>query len=282
METRENIILVPVDFTEQSNYAIEFSYNIAQMSNASIYLCHVVTENNPLWGLFGKKEQNNLVEKLKEKLSDYANLLVKKTGLKIYSYVTHGPLVESIIETAEKLKVKFLIMGTHVKSSLKTKLIGSNALRIINEASFPVITLKQKPVNNVIKNIILPLDLTKETKQKVSYAIHFGRYFNAVVHVCTVNTSNDTYIMGRLKLQLEQVYNFISAQNIECTQTFLTSEGGNDNVYKALYNFSHERNADLIMIMTQQETNFTRLVIGSLAQEIINNFDIPVMSIAPK
>lgn len=282
METKENIILVPVDFTEQSTYAIEFSYNIAQMSNASIYLCHIVIESNPLWGLFGKKEQTELVEKLKEKLTDYANLLCKKTGLRIYPYVTQGSLVETIIDVAEKLKVKFLIMGTHLKSSLKTKIIGSNALRIINEATFPVITIKQKPASNTIKNIILPLDLTKETKQKVSYAIYFGKYFNAKVHVCTVNTSNDTYIMGRLKLQLEQVYNYISSHDIECTQTFLSTEGGNAEIYKALYNFSHEKNGDLIMIMTQQETNFTRLVIGSLAQEIINNFDIPVMSIAPK
>jgi nucleotide-binding universal stress UspA family protein len=39
--------------------------------------------------------------------------------------------------------------------------------------------------------------------------------------------------------------------------------------------------ADLIMIMTQQEVGFTDLFISSAAQEIINNSDIPVLSIRP-
>jgi nucleotide-binding universal stress UspA family protein len=51
---------------------------------------------------------------------------------------------------------------------------------------------------------------------------------------------------------------------------------------KALLEFAHRVEADLIMIMTQQETEVIKYFVGSLAKEIIHNSDIPVMSIVPK
>jgi len=278
----KNIILVPVDFTERTLNALEFTYSLAKIQNSVIYLLHVIIESNPLWGLFGHKEQNELKEKLKEKLIEYAQLLSKKVNIEIVPIVEQGGLVDTIIKVGNKYNVKFLVMGTSYKPNLKTKLIGSNALRIINEVNFPVITLKNKPEGDTIKNIVLPLDLTKETKQKVSYAINFGKLYDATVHVCTINTSSDIYVIGRLKIQLEQIYNFLKSHNINCTQTFLNSESGVNKMCEKLLEFSHSVNADLIMIMTKQDTNLERLFLGSLAAEIIHNFDIPVMSIAPK
>lgn len=282
METRENKILVPIDFGEQSLIALDQSYNVARMVNADIYILHVITENNALWSLFTKKEQSDFEEKLKAKLTEFANLIEKKSKVKIIPLVEKGKLVETILETAERLKIKFLIIGTKSTTDFKEKIIGSNAMRIIREATFPVITIKGKHHREGCKNIVLPLDLTKETREKVAYAIHFAKYFGSVVHAVSINTTYDTYVMNRLKMQLEQVSNYIKSQGVECTQNFITSESGNENMCKALLEFAHRVEADLIMIMTQQETEVIKYFVGSLAKEIIHNSDIPVMSIVPK
>ncbi len=282
MKTSENKILIPVDFGEQSLIAIDQSYNIARMVNAEIYLLHVITENNALWSLFSGKEQSDIEEKLKIKLANFANHIEEKSGIKVIPLVEKGKLIETIIKTAERLKVKFLIVGTTGSSDIKQKIIGSNALRLIREATFPVITIKGKHHRKGCKNIVLPLDLTKETREKVNYAIHFAKYFHSLVHAVTVNTTSDSYIMNRLKLQLEQVSSYIKNNGVECTQTFINSESGNDKICAALLDFSHRVEADLIIIMTQQETEVIKYFVGSLAKEIIHNSDIPVMSIVPK
>lgn len=282
METLENKILVPIDFGEQSLIALDQSYNIARMVNAEICILHVITENNAFWGLFNKKEQSDFEEKLKAKLTEFAGFISQKSGIKITPIVEKGKLVETIIKTAEKLKVKFLIVGTTNSADLKQKIIGSNALRIIREASFPVITIRGKHHREGCKNIVLPLDLTKETREKVTNAIQVAKYFKSVIHTVTVNTINESYIINRLKMQLDQVCNFIKASGVECTQNFISSESGNENVCKALLDFSHKVEADLIIIMTQQETEVIKYFVGSLAKEIIHNSDIPVMSIVPK
>ena len=83
-------------------------------------------------------------------------------------------------------------------------------------------------------------------------------------------------------MQLEQVSNYIKSQGVECTQNFINSDSGNENMCNALLDFSHKVEADLIMIMTQQETEVIKYFVGSLAKEIIHNSDIPVMSLVPK
>jgi len=282
METRENKILIPFDFGEQSTIALDQSYNIARMIDAEILILHVITENNALWGLFSKKEQDDLEIKLKDKLIDFAEHIEKKSGLKITPLVEKGKLVETIINATEKLNIKFLIIGTVSSIDIKQKVIGSNSLRLIREAKCPVITIKGKEHKEGCRNIVLPLDLTKETREKVTNTIYLAKYFKSIVHIITMNSTSDTYVMNRLKLQLTQVSEFIRNQDIECTQNFLNIQAGNSNMCKALLEFSHKVDADLIVIMTQQETDVVKYFVGSLAKEIIHNSDIPVMSIVPK
>lgn len=270
METYKNKILVPFDFSNQSLIALEQSCNIAQMLNAEIYILYVINKNKLL---FNKKEQYDFEEKLKIKLTEYTDLIEKKSGIKIISLIEKGNYLKSIIKIVKQLKINFLIIGI-------TNFFD-NIYQIINKVSFPVIIIKGEQNINY-KNIVLPLDLTKETREKISNAINFAKHFKSIIHIVTVNTTNDVYIIDRLKMQLEQVSNYIKNQGIECTQNFINSDFNDDkNVCNTLLNFSHKINADLIMIMTHQETDFIDLL-GSLAKEIINNSDIPIMSIVPK
>ena len=55
----------------------------------------------------------------------------------------------------------------------------------------------------------------------------------------------------------------------------------NDSLSKAVLNYSEKVNADLVMIMTQQESDFHFTFLGSTARSIINESDIPVMSVRP-
>lgn len=282
MESRENKILIPFDFSEQSTIALEQSFNIAKMASAQINLLHIIIENNALWGLFSKREQDDLEIKLKDKLVDYCKVVGQRAGVKVIPIVEKGKLVETILDVADRLNVKFLIIGTTGNQDSKFKIIGSNSLRIIRESKCPVITIKGKHHREGCHNIVLPLDLTKETREKVSYTIYFARYFGSKVHCVTMNSTSDTYIMNRLKTQLEQVSEHIKSQGIECTQNFLNTGAGNSNMCNALIEFSHKVEADLLIIMTQQETEVIKYFVGSLAKEIIHNSDIPVMSIVPK
>jgi len=281
MEIRNNNILIPVDFGEQSLVAIDQSYNIARMAQAEINLLHVI-DNSSLWSFFSNKEQDDVINRIKEKMTELAKEIAEKSGLKVNFIIEKGNLMDVILEQSEKLKSEFIIVGTKSTQDFVDRVVGSNALRMIREAKCPVITIKGKNHNEGCKNIVLPLDLTKETRQKVAYAIHFAKYFGSTIHAVTMSSSHDNYFVNRLKLQLTQVSDFIRKEGVECKLQFLFTESSNNEMAKTLLDYSKSIEADLIIIMTQQETDVIKYFIGSLARGIIHNSTIPVMSIVPR
>ncbi len=105
-------------------------------------------------------------------------------------------------------------MGTHSSDDedLADKRVGANTSRVIRSASCPVITINSKHLYHGCRNILLPLDLTKETRQKVTIGIEIARIYGAGIKVVSALWSkNDPAIIGRLKQQGQQVTDFISS-----------------------------------------------------------------------
>ena len=283
MANAKNLILVPIDFSEQSLIALSQSYNLARLTRAEITLIYVIDDDEftPLsFFLSSKKENKKALEKnINEKLLKVAEDAAKKSsGVKVSTMVAYGKIYEEISKAARKLKCNFIVMGTNGTTGIK-RFIGSNALRVIREAPCPVITIKGKKHRYGCKLILLPLDLTKETRQKVIKAIDLANHFSSAIRIVSVITTSDEFITNKLKRQMNQVKNFIDERDIVCTAEMLTG----DDVAESIINYGKKINADLIMIMTQdREIKWTERFIGSSAQEVINGTDIPVLTIHPE
>lgn len=271
----KNRILVPIDFSDQSFIALEQSYNLSRLTNAELYLLHVIDEafHLPLIGVKEDKSMEKKVQKAMEKLADETH---EKAGIEVQVMVAKGKIYDEIQKAAKKLKTSFIIMGTSGSIGIK-RFIGSNALRVIREADCPVITIKGKKHRSGCKHIVLPLDLQKETKEKVNKAIELSRLFGSTIHLVTVLSSDDEFIVNKLKRQLEQVHDYVEKNQIPCMSE--TIEGS--DIAEEVIKYSKKVKADLIMVMTQQEMGWTDMFISPAAQTIINDSDIPVLSIRP-
>ena len=168
-------------------------------------------------------------------------------------------------------------MGTTGSSGIK-KFIGSNALRVIRESNCPVITIKGKKHRAGCKNILLPLDLSEETKEKVSKGIEIAKLYGAEIDLLTVLNTDDEFLVNKLKRQMNQVQQYVVQHDVRCKAEFI--EGS--EVAEEIVRYAGANKMDLIIIMTQQEMNWTSMFIGSEAQEVINHSDVPVLSIRPK
>ena len=146
-------------------------------------------------------------------------------------------------------------------------------------ASGDGITIKGKEHRSGCNTIVLPLDLQKETREKVTNAIQFARLWDAQIRVFSVLLSNDKFVKDKLTRNLEQVEQFILNKGVSCQAELI--HVSDDSLSKAVLNYSEKVNADLVMIMTQQESDFNLYFLGSTARSIINESDIPVMSVRP-
>lgn len=277
-------ILVPIDFTEQSLIALGQSYNLAKEYNAELVLLHVIDDSHLMPSFVTSKQQTEMKKNIQKKLDALAADIEKKRDVKVDTMIAKGKPYEKIIEVANMLGAIMIIMGHNSRKKLSVRFIGSNALRVVREADCPVITIKGKHHREGCKNIVLPLDLTKETKDKVRQAITVAKLgiYQAAIRVVSVLQSSDEFIVNRLTRQLEQVKSYIQQQGIECTAEIIKTVRGEDSPAQCIIDYARKVEGDLLIIMTQQEANFTRMFIGSTAQEVVNTSDIPVMSIIPK
>jgi nucleotide-binding universal stress UspA family protein len=278
----KNHIIVPVDFSEQSAIALNQSYNLARLTGADITLIHVVDEDmfSSMLNLFADKDKQIelLMTGVKVKMNEVAEEVRQKSGLNVQIRIEHGKIYEQVVKVAEELNAAFIIMGTNGPTTLRKKFIGSNAIRVINEAHCPVITIKGKEHRSGCNTIVLPLDLTKETKEKVGKCIEIARFFNSEVKVVSVIETEDEFLINRLTRQMEQVVEFMKNDNIRCTGELIHHK----NISETVIEYCNKVKADLLIIMTQQEMEWNDFFIGTKSQYVINHCDIPVCSIRPQ
>jgi len=275
-------ILVPVDFSDQSLIALDQSYNLAREYKAEITLLYVIEDNGFISKFFSKQQDEDIKKQVEENLLKLAAETEKKTGIRIGTMVARGSVYEKIVEVADMIGALFIIMGSNGTINLKKKFIGSNALRVVREANSPVITIRGKHHRNGCKNIVLPLDLTKETREKVNFALEIAKLGNgAAIRIVSVLFTTDEFVVNRLTRQLQQVKTFIEKEGVECTAEIIKGIKGEETLAENIIKYANKVDGDLLMIMTQQEVDFTQRFIGSSAQEIINTSDIPVISIIP-
>ena len=281
--TSKDIILVPIGFTNQSLVALQQAVIVAKHTNSELFLLSVVEMPTALQKIFldYEEKQKQFKEKLRENLVELSNKYCEGVS-NVKCLVSSGKIYEEITDVAESVGASLIIMGTDgTPKDIKKKFIGSNANKVVRSAPCPVITIKGKSISNACDMISLPLDLNKETREKVTNAIQFARFFNSEIRAFSVSFANDDdSTKNKLNRTLSQVSEFITSKGVKCS-TELVEISSSASFSGSIVKYSEEINADLIMIMTKGEENLELNFLGSNARKLINKSDIPVMSIRP-
>ena len=281
-----NKILIPVDFQEQSLLALLQSYSLARLVKAEIVLLYVHEQPGIFAGLFSKDQHNEMLSKIDEKLAELAGKTSLISGLKITYRIEKGRIYSKIIEVAQEIQADYIIMGTHsTEAGEKQEMrVGANASKVIRSAICPVITFNTKHPYSGCRNILLPVDFTKETSQKIAKCIEITKIYGAGIKVVTaIWTKNNPEIKYLLHQQGEKATDLIKSAGIECSFEIVESDDDEKTLVPAILNYATQQgDIDLILILTQQEIGIVEYFVGSHAQEFIRLSSIPVMSIIPK
>ena len=289
MKNIYNSIMVPFDFGERSVAALDESFNLAQMTGLEITLFHVIRDNQNIFSAFGGERSKSMKKEyetqMRNQLQEVAAEASRKSGLKVSAVISHGKAHDKILKGSHLLHSKFIVQGLNGdKLDSGNTQIGTTALRVIKKAECPVITVKNPHNFNGCRSILLPLDLTQETRQKVGHAIEMAKLFDSTIKVVSVywSTSNKQ-ILSKLQQQMDQVTSFIKKDRVKCTGHIIEKTGSAKTLAPLILDYAkNEKDIDLIMIMTQRELGLFDLFMGSSAHYFVSNFNAPVMSIIPK
>jgi len=284
-EKKKNTILVPTDFSQVADNALDHAVQTAKSFGNAICIMHIFEESfiGNIWGQKNSYKEGLVGQMLQEKLDRMVADIEKNHGVKARSVIEAGRIYTSIQEFVEDdaNDIESIVMGTQGAHGM-AQIIGSNASRVIASSKVPVFVVKEKQYGQGYQNIVLPIDLSLESKQKVWWAIMMAKRFNSTIHIIAIKLT-DEFLKNRVKANLHQVEEVLTKNGIEHTSKMLADEEYPGNPADDTLQYAKEVNADLIMIMTQQEKGFTEFIIGSYAQQIVNKHSsIPVMCITPK
>jgi nucleotide-binding universal stress UspA family protein len=272
-------ILVPVNFTSQSDAALHYAMKIASAINGMITCLYINEEPDRITGQFLTKDISDRIRRSAEDtLSVKANEILNtenKTPFEVI--VTTGKVHRKIREKAKDLNVNLIVMGKSDSEDSQHSQLGSNTNRIIAKANIPVLTVSNtKHIGS--SRILLPLDLSKTIEVKLLKAIELSKMLGSQVNVFTVMPPDWVSVKLKFQKRLKEIQQYFNMEGIICSIQLKVS--GN-SIPEEILAQARKMGAGMIMMMTQQEKSITDLFIGSNVQQIINESEVPVLSIIP-
>ena len=265
MESPNQTILVPTDFTPIAEYAIEHAVKFSRLLNKEILLLHII-----------KKESEYL--EATQTIQALAENTFKKTGIRPHVMVREGSIFSTIGEVANEVNAELVIMGTHGMKGIQ-KVTGSWALKVIITSKAPFIVVQSSPKNDRLDKIVFPVDFKKENKEKIGWAGFIARLFGAEVLVFKSNFRDKSFVK-ETKRNLDFTEKFFRYKEIKYD---IVSAIPKKNFADQTIEYAHSIDADMILITTTKSINYSDYILGASEQYVIaNSAHIPVMCINPR
>jgi len=265
-------IIVPLDFSEESLTGLNLSLMLANKTGADIQLVHVIRKNT----VTDKEslEKDNQVTKAKfedilQKCKETVNI-----NCNLNFTIKEGHVFKEIANLADNYEDTLTVLSTHGESGFEELFIGGNAYKIVSHSRNPVITLRKNKIPSNIDKIVLPLDITFQTREKVPYTVEMAKAFGSEIHLLTIRLSNIKSIEKKLHQYADQVAFYLDSHNIPYSVEHLQG----NNLTDVTIEYAKSVDADLISIMTEQEKSASNLLLGNFAHQMINKALIPVLS----
>lgn len=259
MSNNQAAILVGIDSTEKSLTALESSYNLAHLTNARIVFFDISAGNAP------------------KKIDDLVKDATAKTGSPVEVMSAKDNINSEFKKVADVLRPLFIILGLSPQAS-KGNIFGKNIFSALREIKSPVVTIVGDALKTDIKTILLPLDLSKESREKVYHAVDMARAFDAEVRIASILTKMDEEYENKMLAYSNQAWKLIKAENIRCKIKTLRGK----HAPQLVLDYAKEVGADVVMIMRQEELGFMDMFSGTCdAERIMGGSEIPVISYHP-
>lgn len=259
--SKKNFI-VPHDFTDVADCALNHAIVTAKVVDANIYLLHVVSKEKNIKS--AEEKLKSIIEKNKEH------------NIAIHAKVRIGNIFEDIGEFAAENHAELIFMGTHGASGWQM-ISGSYALKVVTNSTVPFVIVQKRNINvDGYNDIVVPLDLHKETKQKLAIVASMAKYFQSRVHVITPNES-DEFLKNKINANLLFAQRFFEERGIEMSAR-LAPPAGFD---KEIVRWAVEKDADLIAIMNINKSNLLGFTSNYEQYIITNDAEIPTLIVNP-
>ena len=266
---KQDVILVPFDFSDVAYYSLDHAMAMARIFDYKLALLHVI----------GKREIGSDREQVALKtLQSLTSHIKGITRLDADHYLRAGNIFDTISEMADELDAVFVVMGVHGKKGV-SHIVGSYPYKVVCKTNAPVLIVKSKHRHEGFKNIVVPIDFSRKSAQKVAQATRFAKFFGARIRVFGFLSSDNKAKIINKEALLKSVNDFFVEKNVPVTTDLLVNP--KLDWPEALLSFAEKVDADLIMIVAERGNRFQDIFSSNNTEKILDKANIPVLTIMP-
>jgi nucleotide-binding universal stress UspA family protein len=283
-------ILLPTDFSTTARRALSFAAHLADRHGATLHFLHVQTPDEKRTqppGVESPTTEDELAECVRraaEGLGDPTATDGHQGVSMVQDRIVAKSVPEAVVEYAEAHDVDLIVMGTARRSGLRTLFPQSTASAVVRHAPCPVLTVLDEPeiVPGPIHRIFVGYDFSGPAREAVRYGEALADLYGAdlsLVHVVRELMVPMEYevempdvdvkaVKARAKMALEDVSTH--------EHNVLVSTG---HPARRLVELAEDHDADLLVIATHGRTGLRRVLLGSVAEQVIRQASCPVFAV---
>lgn len=265
-------ILVPCDFSSASEHALRFALDIASKSLGEVTVLHVVNltpdnvetlENNSCYA----DSMSILVELKHQALADFHEMTQKMvTGDTPVKFVVEQGLInQAVLKSVHQYNIDLVVMGTEGASGLHELFVGSKTEKIVRSSPVPVFAIHKNQKVERVKNIIFPTIIELNKNALIEKIKTLQTFFNARLHLLLVKTPDSKQKDQELKMALENLAKFYDLNNY----TTVVKQGKTE--VDGIIKYARQLQFSIIAMSTHGHTGLTHLMLGSIAEDVVNH-----------
>lgn len=268
-------ILVPTDFSEHSQYALEVAAILAKRFNAKLVLFHMIGISESVLSkseLEEQKEAEYYLQLAKKKLNSFLDKSYLK-GLAIRTIIQNLKDFDEVEKVAKEIAADLIVMGSHGTSKVKSFFVGSNTEKVVRASKIPVLVIKRRHKTFDINKILLATDLEPESLPAYEKTVTLAKELKVELQLVYINTFGALFQSNSEIQKRIEDFNQVLGNNIsvDIYDDYTVEEG--------IYNYAKKKGSDVLAISTRGRKGLAHLFMGSIGENLANTAKLPVLTI---
>lgn len=271
-------VIVPVDFSNHSAWALEVAAGIAKKNNAELLVLHMLELSTGLLTKSNSQHQTTAIFLLKIAEAKFEEFLQRDflEGIKVTPIVKHFKVFNEVNDVAMEHDADLVVMGSHGTSGSRDIFIGSNTEKVVRNSDVPVFVVKNQILDLKLDEVVFACDFKYENIRPYLNATKLFKSFDSNINLLYVNLPNENFrstteIDSRIAdFLMKADGNLDSMKNVHYQADY--------SVERGIINFSNKVGADIIAIPTHGRKGIAHFFTGSVGEDVANHSALPVIT----
>jgi nucleotide-binding universal stress UspA family protein len=270
-------IIVPVDFSEHSVFALKAAAQLAKKHNAEIIALHMLELSDTFLTRGEAAHTNETIFYYKLAQQKFEEFLQEDylKDVSVTPLVKHYKVFSEVNDVAKENSADLIVMGSHGSSGLSEMFVGSNTEKVVRHSDIPVLVIKEETNTFKFENVVFASDFSEEAISPFKRANALFKKLGAKLNLVYVNTPGDYFLTSaQMRKKVEAFLDTTNSKKDVSNISFVSDF----TVEKGVLNFANETNMDAISVATHGRTGISHFFSGSISEDIANHATKPVIT----